>query len=178
MARRSSASVVAGSMAVRIDVAQVSRDFFDVLATSPFKGRRFLPEELHEGGPGVAIVSERFWRQHLNRVGDLSAASVRVNGQSHLVVGVMPQGFTFPANVDIWTPREHYARNPFRTGQQWQAIARVKDDLRVEAARAEATALARRASRTWCRGHRRTCSRGGPAVVGRRCLTGRRRHAR
>jgi putative ABC transport system permease protein len=91
------ASVVIGSLPVRIGVAPVSQGFFDVFAASPWRGRRFAAEELREGGPRVAIVSERFWRQHLTDMADLSSARLRLNGEPHTIVGVMPAGFEFPA---------------------------------------------------------------------------------
>ncbi len=79
------ASVVVGSLPVRIGVAPVSQGFFDVLATSPRRGRRFAAEELREGGPRVAIVSDRFWRQYLSDVADLSLARLRLNGELTLL---------------------------------------------------------------------------------------------
>lgn len=144
-----SASVVAGLAPVRVDVAPVSRDFFDVFAMPPSQGRRFVAEELREGGPGVAVVSDRFWRQHFSDVRELSAARLRVNGQSHVIVGVMRAGFAFPANVDIWTPREHRRPNPYRTGHNWQVVARIKDDFTIDAARAEVTTVAQRLKRQY-----------------------------
>ena len=110
----------------------------------PSQGRRFVAEELREGAAGVAVVSSRFWRQHFSDVSEPSAASLRVNGQSHTIVGIMPPGFAFPANVDIWTPREVRPQNPYRTGHNWQVVARIKDDLPIDVARAEATAVAQR----------------------------------
>jgi predicted permease len=140
-----STSVVAGTLPLRVDVAAVSRDFFEVFATFPSRGRRFAADELHEDGPAVAIVSDRFWRQHFDAVRDVSAAArLRVNGQPYSIVGVMPAGFAFPLGVDIWTPREHRPRNPYRTGHNWQVVARIKDGVTIDVARAEASALAQR----------------------------------
>jgi putative ABC transport system permease protein len=138
------ASVVAGTVPVRVIVGSVSRDFFDVFGVVPSQGRRFVSEELREGGAGVAVVSSQFWRQHFGEVREPSLAKLRVNGQPHTIVGIMPAGFVFPATVDIWTPREQRPRNPYRTGHNWPVVARIKDDLTINAARAEATAVAQR----------------------------------
>lgn len=138
------ASVVVGSLPVRIGVAPVSQGFFDVFATSPWLGRRFAVEELREGGPRVAIVSERFWRQHLSDTADLSSVRLRLNGEPHTVVGAMPAAFEFPAGTDIWTPREQRPRNPYRTGHNWQVVARIADGTTVDAVQVQATAVARR----------------------------------
>ena len=138
------ASLVAGALPIRTGVASVSQDFFDVFATFPARGRRFAPDELREGGPRVAVVSDRFWRRHFSDLGELSAARLRLNGEPYTVVGVMPAQFDFPLGTDMWTPREQRPRNPYRTGHNWQVVGRLQDGVGVDAARAEATTVARR----------------------------------
>src|SRR5262245_14141562 len=56
-------SIVVGNLPLRVRVANVSRRFFDVLATPPIVGREFSGDESREGGPPAAIISERFWRE-------------------------------------------------------------------------------------------------------------------
>jgi putative ABC transport system permease protein len=136
-------SIVAGSAPARIDAASVSHDFFDVFRTSPSQGRRFVAEELREGAPRVALVSDRFWRRHFSDLADLTLARLRLNGEPYTIVGVMPAAFDFPAGTDIWTPREQRARNPYRTGHNWQVVARINDGIPIDTARAQATVVAR-----------------------------------
>jgi predicted permease len=138
-----STSVVAGSLPIRSDIAVVSRDFFDVFAVYPSRGRRFVAEELHENGARVAIISDSFWRQHFQGIQALDAGKLRINGDPYIIVGAMPADFAFPAGVDIWIPREHRPRNPYRTGHNWAVVARIKDGTTLEVARAELTTLAR-----------------------------------
>lgn len=141
---QTTSSVIAGTMPLRVRTASVSRDFFDVLATSPSRGRRFAAEELQEGAAPVVIISQRLWQEHFAGVSDLSAAALRIRGKAHAVVGVLPAGFDSPAGVDVWLPREATTRNPFRTGHNWRVIARVRNGVTLEAARGEATSVARR----------------------------------
>lgn len=141
---RSVASTVAGTLPVRTGVASISHDFFDVFQTTPARGRRFAEEERREGGPRVAVVSHRFWRQHFGGAAALSTARLRLSGEPYTVVGVMPEGFDFPAATDVWTPREQRPRNPYRTGHNWQVVARIADGSTLSTAQAEATLVARR----------------------------------
>ena len=141
---RSVASSVAGALPVRTGVASISHGFFDVFQTVPSRGRRFAAEELREGGPRVAVVSDRFWHQHFSGVAELSSARLRLSGEPYTIVGVMPAGFDFPVATDIWTPREQLPRNPYRTGHNWLVVARITDGVAMDAARAEATMVARR----------------------------------
>jgi len=137
-------SVMAGDQPLRVRAAAVSRDFFDVFSTSPARGRRFSGDASGTSGPREAIVSERVWREDFGAAADLSAARLRVNGERYTIAGVMPSAFAFPADVDVWTPRELDARNPFRTGHNWQVVGRLRDGIPLERARREATAIARR----------------------------------
>jgi putative ABC transport system permease protein len=139
-----SASMMVGDLALRARLAEVSRGFFDVFATDPAHGRRFSADESREGGPSAAIVSDRFWRDHFDDLTDLSVARLRVDGEPHAIVGVMPAAFAFPASVDVWTPREARGRNPFRTGHNWEVVARLRDGVSLATARAEATTVAKR----------------------------------
>jgi predicted permease len=137
-------SIVVGNVPLRARVANVSRGFFDVLATEPIMGRRFSSDESREGGPSVVIVSQGFWREHFATTTDLSTALLKLNGDVHQVVGVMPAGFAFPPDTEIWKPREATNRNPYRTAHNWRVIARVRDGVSLAMARAETSGVARR----------------------------------
>jgi len=133
-----------GDLALRVRTANVSRGFFDVFHTEPALGRRFSDDETREGGPPVVIVSAQFWREHFPGVATMSEARLSVNGSSRTVIGVMPDGFAFPADTDLWIPREARFRNPFRVGQHWSVMGRIRAGIGLAAARADASAVAKR----------------------------------
>ena len=137
-------SIVVGRVPLRVRVANVSRGFFDVMATEPIVGRRFADDESREGGPLAVIVSQRFWREHFAATSDLSTARLKLNGLLHPVVGVMPARFAFPLDVDVWKPREATSRNPYRTAHNWRVIARLRDHVSLATGRADASAVAKR----------------------------------
>jgi predicted permease len=140
----SHAAVTIGDVALRVRIANVSRGFFDVFHTEPAIGRRFSDDEAREGGPLVVIVSSRFWRERFAGVATMSEARLSVNGSPHSVIGVMPDGFAFPPDIDVWMPREARFRNPFRTGQHWRVMARIRAGIGLPAARADASLVAKR----------------------------------
>jgi predicted permease len=128
---------------VRVRVATVSRDFFDVLGVRPSLGRAFAEEELREGGSPSVLVSHRFWQRHLGGTTDLSSAKLALSGRIHSIVGIMPPGFDFPAGSELWSPRELEPRLPSRTAHNWEAVARLEEGVSLERARADVSALAR-----------------------------------
>lgn len=137
-------SVSGGSEPVRVSVATVSADFFDVLEVRPSIGRAFVAAEQRLGGAPAAIVSHDYWQRYLGGSTDLSALHVSMDGTSFAVVGVMPARFSFPERVAVWVPREREEKLPSRTAHNWHAIGRIRDGATLAQARANLGAIARR----------------------------------
>lgn len=135
---------IAGADAAQLArVTLVTREFFDVMGIRPAVGRTFRSEEQQPGGPPVAIVSAAFWRRWR---GDAAPAGemIRSGDTSYTVVGVMPDGFDYPEQTSIWTPREVYPPNRSRTSHNALAVARLADGASLEQAQAEISQLSRR----------------------------------
>ncbi len=75
-------SVAGGSEPVRVRAAAVSREFFDVLAVAPLRGRVFVDEELREGGRLAALVSFGYWQRYLGSEADFSKLELRSQGRA------------------------------------------------------------------------------------------------
>jgi predicted permease len=136
-------SVVGGDEPVRVRTATVSREFFDLLGVVPLFGRGFAEEELREGAPPAALVSFGFWQSRLGGRTDLSSLRLGFGGRVHSVVGVMPREFAFPPDTDVWTPRELEPVATSRTAHNWNAVARLREGVSVELARADVSSIAR-----------------------------------
>lgn len=136
--------VTSGGEAMRVQVAVVSRDLFDVLGVAPVLGRRFAPEELAEHAAPAALVSDSFWRRHLGSRAELNAQTLTVGDTTYSIVGVLPPGFAFPDGADVWTPAELWPITPSRTSHNYEALGRLAPDVSVAQAREELGAIARR----------------------------------
>jgi ABC-type antimicrobial peptide transport system permease subunit len=135
-------SVSGGSEPKRLMVAMVSSDFFPIMRVSPIRGRGFVPEDQRPGAGPVALVSYSYWQQYLNSTDDLSSVRVRAENRSASVIGVLPPGFRFPDDSDVWLPRELAPVLPARTAHNWEAIARLRDGITLEQARDDLSAIA------------------------------------
>ena len=129
------ASVSGGSEPKRLMVATVSSDFFPLMRVYPMRGRGFAAEDQRVGAAPVALVSYSYWKQYLNAANDLSTLKLRVENQSASVIGVLPPGFRFPNDADLWVPRELYPPLPARTAHNWEGIARLRDGVTITQAR-------------------------------------------
>lgn len=136
------ASVSGGSEPKRLVVASVSSDFFPIMRVSPIRGRGFTPEEQRPGAGPVALVSYSYWKQYLNSTEDLSSVRLRAENRSASVIGVLPPGFRFPDDADVWMPRELAPFLPARTAHNWEGIARLRDGVTLEQARDDLSAIA------------------------------------
>jgi putative ABC transport system permease protein len=95
-----------GSNPETLEGGQVTANFFATLGVKPALGRDFLPGEDGANGPKVAIVSHAFWQDRLGSNPSAAGQTLRLDGKSYTIVGVLPKQFGFaPLNSPpIWVP--------------------------------------------------------------------------
>jgi len=142
------ASVSGASQPTRTTVAGVSPDFLKVFGSQPILGRDFSASDSKKGAGPTVLVSYGYWRQYLGSPRDLSQSHLKINGVVFSVIGVLPAGFRFPADVDLWLPADLDGENPSRTSHNYYAVGRLRDGVTVEQARRDISAIARRINNT------------------------------
>jgi putative ABC transport system permease protein len=88
----------------RISGATVSQEFFEVLGVQPFLGRGFLEGEDRSDAEMVAVLGFGLWQQSFGSDRDIVDQLVEMDGVQRRIVGVMPEGFDFPEEAQLWTP--------------------------------------------------------------------------
>ena len=90
---------------------RASPSLFAVLRVDPMLGRPFLAEEGRPGPTDVVLLSYGLWQRQFGSDPAIIGRSIPLDGRNHLVVGVMPAGFDYPANLqrsakapDVWIP--------------------------------------------------------------------------
>lgn len=83
---------------------EVSPGFWQALRVGPALGRTFLPEEKDGSQSRVVVLSDELWRTHFQANREVLGKTVNLDGNPHVIIGVMPRGFAFPPNSDLWTP--------------------------------------------------------------------------
>jgi ABC-type antimicrobial peptide transport system permease subunit len=147
--RPAEASVTVGNEPARVRAAYVSQDFFSVMGVQPVIGRLFSPDEQRLGSPPTALVSYSYWQRYLHEARDLGTLKFAVSKTPTAIIGVLPAAFNFPDDSQVWMPRELEARLTSRTAHNWQVIARIRDGVSLDQARAETSAIARRLSQEY-----------------------------
>jgi predicted permease len=78
---------------------------FSTLRVSPVLGRSFTADEAVPGNEKVAVLSHELWQNRFNGDPAIAGSDIRLNGEQYRVVGIMPQGFSFPnREVDLYVP--------------------------------------------------------------------------
>jgi predicted permease len=137
-------SVSGGSQPARIVVAWVTPDFLRVLRVRPAMGRDFLASDGVKGAARTVLVSNGYWREYLGGATDLSRVSVRIADKLYSVIGVLPAGFRFPNDAELWAPADLDGKNPHRTSHNFRCVGRLRDRVSVGQARDDISAIARR----------------------------------
>lgn len=127
----------------RYDGTFISANGFDVLRVKPILGRTFLPEEDTPQGEPAAILSYGVWKKRYQGDPKVLGRAVRINGQPGVIAGVMPQGFAFPNDTEVWTTlRLDPNRIERGKGNTLEVMGRLRDDASLEQARTEMNGIA------------------------------------
>src|SRR6266481_2724553 len=115
---------------------QVSPEFFSVLRTAPLLGRTF---NVADGVPGQhrsVILSHGLWQRQFGGDAAIVGQKVQVDGVPCEVIGVMPQGFSFPkSKAEVWTPLALTRAEGYKRGRYLTVVARLKAGVSLEQAR-------------------------------------------
>jgi putative ABC transport system permease protein len=129
-------SLQAGGDVERVTGARVLPSFFDVWGLLPSRGRTLATEDF-DPSRRVAVVSERVWRQRLQASPNAIGSSVRLDGASHIVIGVMPAAASAVGHVEVWVP---WSMTPDeRTERRYHLVSAIG---RLRAGRSAAAASA------------------------------------
>jgi putative ABC transport system permease protein len=133
-----------GSDPQRVRTIDVTDAFFDVLGTRPTLGRGFKAGEDRPGGERLAVIGHELWQRRYHADPKIVGQSINLDGRSYSVIGVMPPGFNYPNETEVWCPLGWEPRQHSRNARFFEVIARLKDGVSLKQAQAEMDALSNR----------------------------------
>ncbi len=103
---QSNASVVGPGGRLQVEQISVTASMMRLLGVQPVLGRDFRPEENEPGREHVLLIGEEVWRRLFRSDPKAVGQSLIIKGQSCLIIGVMPKGFSFPfgEEMKVWSP--------------------------------------------------------------------------
>lgn len=129
----------------RVLTARASSNLFPMLGIAPQLGRGFRADEERWGSHRVVLLSHRFWIDRLGGSPAIVGQPLNLDGEPHLVAGVMPAGAWFAStSVDAWVPMAFAPDDPAndRHSHFLFVLGRLKPDVSLEQANSEIATIA------------------------------------
>ncbi|MBT8397536.1 MAG: ABC transporter permease [Gemmatimonadetes bacterium] len=131
-------TVTGGDEPEQVRMTFITANLFETLGTPPRLGRTFTIEELPGEGAGQVVISHGFWQRWYGEDPDVLGRTLIIDGSAATVMGVMPAGFRFMFDSDLWVPPWPGNSNPItRRFHNWLLVGRLSQGASLETARSE-----------------------------------------
>ena len=127
-----------------------SAQFFSILGVHPLFGRDFLKSDEQVSEAQVAILGYGIWKRDFGGDPAIVGRNIRMDGQSYVVVGVLPRDLPLLTEAQIWLPTPLLARfMNFRLGHSLRVIGRLKPGVSLQQSQADLDAIAGQLARQY-----------------------------
>jgi putative ABC transport system permease protein len=142
--------------AEQLPAADVTGGFFAVMGTPPRLGRTITDDDDRQGARDVVVLSHALWVRRFGSNPGIIGQQLQIDAVSREVIGVMPEGFQFPLQSELWIPFKFTARDieTQRGAHYIEVIARLKSGTSLESARHDMRAIAGRLAQAYPRTNR------------------------
>ncbi len=131
-------TITGGDEPEQASVTFVTPNLFETLGVPPALGRTFTIDELPGAGSGQVVISHGFWQRWFGGSDDVLGKALIAEGAPMTVMGVMPPGFRFMYDVDVWVPPWPGNSDPItRRYHNWLLVGRLAQGVSLAAARSE-----------------------------------------
>ncbi len=128
----------------RLRGARVSSGFFPLLGVQPFSGRSFLRAEEEPGATPVVVLGHGLWRRRFGSDPEILGKALTIDGTSRVVIGIMPPGFRYPSDSDLWIPETLDPSLPrYRQWHYLDVVGRLRPGSSLTQAQAEIATISR-----------------------------------
>jgi predicted permease len=128
----------------RVAAARVTPGTWEVAGIAPRIGRVF---EEDDAEAHVVVLSHELWERRFDSDPGVVGSEIRLDGEPHQVIGVMPSGFAVVQNdTQLWLPKVFmdWERSEQARGMHaYQALGRLRDGVSIQRAAHELAALHR-----------------------------------
>lgn len=124
------------------------------LGIEPTVGRLFTADDESAGSERVALISHEFWKDRFACDPGLVGRTITIDGESHTVIGIMPDGFVFPEIWDsripgLWFPLVLSRDGSDRDSHWLRSIGRLRTDVTLDQSREDFASVAARLAAAW-----------------------------
>ena len=130
----------------RVPAARVSANYFEALGIPPSQGRSFRWSDEPHGAPRIVVLGDALWRRRFGADPGIVGRSIEINGEPHIVVGIMPPQLTLRSTgAQLWRPLNLTPRELQSTGAHFLAVTgRLRRGVTAAQAETELKTIAKR----------------------------------
>ena len=133
----------------RVRGTSATADFFPLFKTKAMLGRALQPDDAQKGHDDVVVLSYGLWQRRFGSDPGVVGSKVKVSGETVTVDGVMPPGFDYPAQSELWVPFPIDAAAERRDNRYVEVITRLKSGVTIAQAKAQLDTINQRLSQTY-----------------------------
>ncbi len=135
-----------------VEGRHISADFFAVLGLKPVLGRTFMPHEDQPQSHPVTVISTKLWQRKFGGITDVIGKTLSLDAKTYTIIGVLPPGFSFFREDDVYVPVGHAAMPSLMRRQAsfgFRAIGRLKPNVTAEQAQVDLGRIMRTLGETY-----------------------------
>ncbi|MGB9464301.1 MAG: ABC transporter permease [Candidatus Acidiferrum sp.] len=129
----------------RISANRATANYFSVIGVAPELGRVFATGDDQPGHDRVVLLDYRFWEQKFGSDPNIIGKTIRLNGEEHTIIGVLPQRFQIISfRSQVWLPLvldESQQSAAVRQTRTLYPFARLKPGVTLDQAQANIRTL-------------------------------------
>jgi predicted permease len=145
MFRRTGVTLGAEKGAERLTAVVATPSFYRMLQVAPVAGTLFTDQDAEENAGRRVILGHGTWQRRYGGDTAIVGREIRLNGNVHVVAGVLPADFTFLWNdIDVWLPTMFTAvekSDERRHSNNWQFVGRLAPGASLEQVTQQLNAL-------------------------------------
>jgi putative ABC transport system permease protein len=124
----------------------LSANAFKLIGQQPLVGRDFLPDDDRPGAAAVVMLGNGVWKNRYGSDPSVLGRTIKVNEVPATVIGVMPEGFRFPNDADLWMPLAQLPRllEQKRDARNIDVFGRLGDRVTMAQAQSDLDTIARK----------------------------------
>ena len=138
-----------GDETERVRSTAVSVDFFPLFRVTPIAGRTVQASDAQAGAPPVAVISYALWQRRFGGATDTLNRQIALNGTSTTIVGIMPAGFNYPADTELWVAFPLNAATEARENRFVNVVTRLKPGATIAQAQSELDTINQRLAQNY-----------------------------
>jgi len=123
---------------------RVTAGMFDMLNTKPVAGRGLRSDDEKPGSDPVILIGYGVWKDRYGNDPTVIGRVVRANEKPAVIIGIMPEGFKFPNNEDLWMNIVPNADSENRNLRDYRLVGMLKTGVAISEAHADLAVIARR----------------------------------